>query len=245
MGPRGLSVVVAMWVASSGRAVLAEDIGHEPLAPAPSGSPVAPPGSAVAPPASAPAAPPGSLVAQPASAPAAPGARSPAPVASTPPPSSKEGATHRSWYGWETLLVDGVWVVGGIVLLSSRNPSGAISTPLVADYFLGPPIVHAAHGHADRAFASLGLRLAGPLLLVAGVGSFWGSGSSSRDSGLGAGLMVLGVLAIPAAVAIDAAVIAREDVTPEESAAVRSRMGFSPWVDPLRRAGGLSVTLGM
>ena len=245
MGPRGLSVVVAVWVASSGRAALAEDIGHEPLAPPPSGSPTAPPGSPVAPPASAPVAPPGSPVAQPASAPAAPGARSPAPVASTPPPSSEEGAPRRSWYGWETLLVDGAWVLGGIVVLSSRNPSGALVTPLVADYFLGPPIVHAVHGHADKAFGSLGLRLAGPLLLVAGVGSLWGSGYSSRQSGLGAGLMVIGVLGIPAAVVIDAAVLAREDVTPEESAAVRSRLGFSPWVDPLRRAGGLSVTLGM
>jgi hypothetical protein len=78
--------------------------------------------------------------------------------------------------------------------------------------------------------------------MVAGAGSLYGGGGSG-DSGVG--LLVVGALMIPAAVAIDAAVIAREDVTPEDSAWVGSRVGFSPWVDPLHRSAGLSLTLGL
>jgi hypothetical protein len=235
MGPRGSSMVAAFLVLSSGRAALAEDIGRDPLAPQPTRPRAAPPTSEAAP--------------APVRNPSAPEAGGRAWAAGPEPLPSDASAPRRKWYGWETLLVDGAWVFGGIVFLYGNhnsglgNTSGELYVPIVADYFLGPPIVHLAHGHVDKAFGSLGLRLCGPLLMVAGAGSLYGGGGGSGNSG--AGLLIVGVLMIPAAIAIDAAVIAREDVTPEEGAWVGSRVGFSPWVDPRHRSAGLSLTLGL
>jgi hypothetical protein len=76
---------------------------------------------------------------------------------------------------------------------------------------------------------SLAIRAVGPLLIAAG--------ASKQNPGLG----VFGVLSIPAAIAIDAAAIGREDVTTESS--FLQRVGFAPWVDPRRGAGGLSLDL--
>jgi hypothetical protein len=60
-----------------------------------------------------------------------------------------------SWYGWQTLLVDG-GVLGAT--LATKN-----HYVFLGGYTLGAPIVHWAHGNVWRGFASLGLRVAAPL----------------------------------------------------------------------------------
>ncbi len=110
-------------------------------------------------------------------------------------------------------------------------------------YVLGGPIIHGAHGHGGKAVLSLAIRGAGPLMIAAGVGSFH-SGSGETTGGA-VGLAVLGVLAIPAAIAVDAAAIAREDVPREGSASLATRVGVSPWIDPGHRSAGLSIGLGL
>lgn len=82
-------------------------------------------------------------------------------------------------------------------------------------YLLGGPVVHAAHGNWGRALGSLGLRSGAPILgAVLGVGLEDCKGSDA--CGL-AGAAVGVTLGMGAAIAIDAAVLAHEEV-PEESA---------------------------
>jgi hypothetical protein len=63
----------------------------------------------------------------------------------------------KRWYGWQTLLADGVGI--GIMLASlddgDRFAAGAVTYLTVA------PIVHAAHARAGASFASLGLHALG------------------------------------------------------------------------------------
>jgi hypothetical protein len=213
----GVGAVLA-WSAG----VHAEDIGHEPLAPRDGAEALSLRG-------------PSSAARGGESAGAGGGALSPrGPSASAEHPAIDAGAEYkprRKWYGWQTLIVDGATSIA-LVAVASRNssdkPEGWL-TGVAVTYAVAPPIIHLAHGHAGKAALSLAIRAAGPLLIA---------GAVSNDS---AGLGILGVLSIPAAVAIDAAAIAREDVTTETS--FLQRVGFAPWVDPRRGAGGLLLDL--
>ena len=71
------------------------------------------------------------------------------------------------WYGLQNLIVDGGVIVGGLVLTGATNEAGGVV--LVTGYFFGGPIVHWSHGQVGRGFASLGIRVAAPLLF-AGLG---------------------------------------------------------------------------
>jgi hypothetical protein len=118
----------------------------------------------------------------------------------------------------------------------------ALVYPGLATYTLGPPIVHAARGHWGKAGASFALR-AGSLLILTGavVVSLQDAGCDAGSTSSGCGgtnpLLYLGALAIPAAVAIDAAVVANEDVPPREVA----QWHWSPWLDARARAGGMAL----
>ena len=105
-------------------------------------------------------------------------------------------------------------------------------------YFAGGPVVHLAHGHGDKALLSLGVRATGPLLVFAGT-----SGNDvDRDSDSArVTLAVLGALCIPAAIVIDAAAIAREEEPRETGAAPRPSVALSPWIEPRRGGGGISL----
>lgn len=160
----------------------------------------------------------------------------------------------RRWYGWETLAIDGValsvLIATGVAESNAYKPwdtYAALVYPGLAAYTLGPPIVHAARGHWGKAGASFALR-AGSLLVVTGavVVSLQddpGCESSSTSSGCGGTnpLLYLGALAIPAAVAIDAAVVANEDVPPREVA----QWHWSPWLDARARAGGMALQVAL
>jgi hypothetical protein len=195
----------------------AEDIGHEPLAPRDAGQALSLRGPS----------------ASGGSESAGGNALSPrGPSASAEHPGVDAGGDvlpRRRWYGWQTLIADGA-VTLTMVALAARTQTGNSDgwlTGVAVAYSVVPPVIHLAHGHGGKAVLSLAIRAAGPLLIAAGV---------ANDS---AGLTVLGVLSIPAVIAIDAAAIAREDVPTETS--FLQRVGFAPWVDPRRGAGGLAL----
>lgn len=79
----------------------------------------------------------------------------------TPPPVVTE---QRSWYGWQTLIVDGVSIVTAVA--ASTPPSRAlVGVPIGgAGVLFGGPIVHWAHGHVGKGFASLGILFAASLV---------------------------------------------------------------------------------
>lgn len=165
------------------------------------------------------------------------------------------------WYGWKTITTDGialtlgtVGVSVGLASMGSIAPcldfdgNGCSNTGRRADeggqaiaatlgvgaaatYLLGAPIIHATQGHWDKAGISLGLRalpiaFATPLL------------ASGNDSAQDVGVVVLGVGAL-AAMAVDAAVVAREDVSPLPQE--KPRVAVSPTVDAVNKGGGVSL----
>jgi hypothetical protein len=132
------------------------------------------------------------------------------------PPPAAEPPTR--WYGWQTLVTDAGWVVGLPAAFATRegNPNDTLLGLSILDYFLGAPIVHWAHGSVGKGFGSLGMRAA-PLVLgiLAATRASGGGSEYSNDLKLGATIILIGV---PAAVIIDAGVLAYEDVKPGQSA---------------------------
>lgn len=155
------------------------------------------------------------------------------------------------WYGWQTLIVDGAWIVGGTPV-SAASP-GAGAALILGGYFLGPPIVHWAHGQVGRGFADLGIRFGAPLVL--GILGYAVLHKGNGDDVLGAVGAVVGVtLGIIAAIVIDASVLAYETSDDDdEDAAVRAsrrnarlKPTFMPMLAPRTEGGavfGVSGTL--
>ncbi|MDB4933743.1 MAG: uncharacterized protein JWP87_715 [Labilithrix sp.] len=167
----------------------------------------------------------------------------------------------RRWYGWETLMADGISLVVvpavAIAVVPSRNgDNGGTAVGLAAaSYALAPPIVHLAHGRPGIAAASLGLRLGVPVggaMLGAAVAGDCG-GSFCRLGPAAAGFVVGMVVATT----IDAAVFAfeprRDDddertgdearrVEPRRAAPKTKAISFAPAGGP-RKEGGFDVGL--
>jgi hypothetical protein len=105
----------------------------------------------------------------------------------------------RRWYGWQTLLADGLSVVTTPILVG------------IGGYFLATPIIHGAHGSAGKAFGSVAMRVAFPLTLAL-LGSRIGQGRNTNAAGAGAGA----ILGVATAIIIDASVLAYEPVAGEK-----------------------------
>jgi hypothetical protein len=110
-------------------------------------------------------------------------------------------------------------------------------TPTIADilfygglagYTAGPAIVHLMHEHGGNAWASLGMRLAPPALLLAG---------TMFCQGTFCPFVVPGLVSIPVVSAIDAASYAYEEVPSSAPT-----MSFAPLIDVKGRGTGLSVS---
>ena len=149
-----------------------------------------------------------------------------------------------SWYGWQTLAADG-GAIGllalGFVVDHAKYGSTYDSTSRqnyelganvlwvsgFAGYVLGGPAVHWAHGHGSKGLASLGLRVGAPVAgMLAGLLVGAAACDSSNDAefvpcpvafgGIG---FLLGAVAAPI---VDAAVLAREPVTPPSGPLVQA-----------------------
>jgi hypothetical protein len=148
----------------------------------------------------------------------------------------------RTWYGWQTLLSDGL-SLAALVLLRDADDFSAVGLGLLV---LGSPIVHFAHENLGSGAISLGIRAAslglfgGGLVLVVEDDVFDGGGSS-EDNTLGGVLIVASVAGIIAAIAIDASLLAYD-----KAAASRSEMArFAPWLDPKRGTYGIRYALAL
>ena len=144
-------------------------------------------------------------------------AAEPSPVAE-PPPLAERPATTTTWYGWQTLLVDG-GVIGAS--LATRNP-----WVFMGGYTLGGPIVHWAHGNVLKGFGSLGIRVVAPLL----VGAVYSAASAAnqnqpRTGHEGEETVSVAILAGGlAAIAFDAAFLARSEDTVDPAPPPRPSM---------------------
>ncbi len=177
------------------------------------------------------------------------------PTQLTMPRAVSQSDTQERWYGWQTLAMDAAWVgLLGIAVtaiavdpsFSDEGPTNAVAmvagVTAVPTYLFGAPIVHAAHGHCDRAGASLALRIGAPIALAylgSGLGTLACPGKASDTSNYHCvnGATGAGALAgLVAAISVDAALLAREKVPRHPSAT-----GWSPTVSLNR--GGFSVGL--
>jgi hypothetical protein len=137
------------------------------------------------------------------------------------------------WYGWQTLAADGASLalsIGaiGVAGSGSDTPSEALAWGALATYALAAPVVHWVHENPGRGFASLGLRVGGPIVLgLIGVEAEDCSHHGGDLCGLGGALIGVTV-GIVAAVTIDAAVFAYDEAPETHAAAARFRVGVGP-----------------
>lgn len=111
------------------------------------------------------------------------------------------------WYGWQTLIVDGAWILGGTPV-SAASP-GAGAALILGGYFLGGPIVHWAHGQVGRGFADFGIRVGAPIVLsLLGYAALHKGNGNDFDGAAGA--VIGAALGIIGAIVIDASVLAYE-----------------------------------
>lgn len=127
----------------------------------------------------------------------------PSVAGSTAPAASDDGPPSRRWYGWQSLIADGVAYGLGIGLLvdgTNRPPGTGFSfggsLPLYVTFntlvLLGTPIVHWAHGNIETGFGSLGLRLV-PIGIM-----FYGAVADDGGIIVAGGLVGLGIAALDA-----------------------------------------------
>ncbi len=118
--------------------------------------------------------------------------------------------TKSRWYGWQTLLTDAA-------AFASLDIDPALG---VGVYALGGPIVHWSHGNTWRGFGSLAMRVGAPVLLGAAFARTCNPSGDEGDWGcLGAAVIGVG-LGVAGAIAVDAAVLARDRVPVESDTAM-------------------------
>jgi hypothetical protein len=178
------------------------------------------------------------------------------PTQLTMPSAVSQSEMQEHWYGWQTLATDAAWVgllgiaVTAIAVDPSVNDEGAPNAvaiiamvPAVPTYLFGAPIVHAVHGHWDKAGASLALRIGAPIALGyfgSGLGTLACPGKSSDTSNyhcVSSATVAGALVGLVAAIGVDAALLARERVSGHPSTG-----RWSPTVS-LNRS-GFSVGLG-
>jgi hypothetical protein len=144
------------------------------------------------------------------------------------------------WYGWQTLMCDGISVVTSPLLIG------------LGGYVIAPPIVHWVHGNVGRGFADLGIRIGAPIALsLLGYTAFHSSHGS--DDGGAAGAIGGFLLGMVGAIVIDATVLAYQpvDEDDEEGMAVAKRRTaaakptFVPLIVPRLEQGGTGAVFGL
>ena len=136
--------------------------------------------------------------------------------------------------------------MGGLALSGATAEAGGVV--LVTGYFFGGPIVHWSHGQVGRGFASLGIRVAAPLLFAGlGYAVFQRNGSGEDLRGLAGAILGFG-LGVVSAIVVDAAALAYEKVDEDDDdarALTRRRQAqrpivtWSPWAAPRTEGGGM------
>jgi hypothetical protein len=124
-------------------------------------------------------------------------------------------ATREHWYGWQSLSVDGASLLL-LIAAGAASDSGddeianVMAYGALGGYLLGGPVTHFAHDNPGRGLGSLALRAGLPFAFGA-IGSKLESCEGGDFCGV-SGAVVGGMLGIASAIAIDAAVLGREEV---------------------------------
>lgn len=144
------------------------------------------------------------------------------------------------WYGWQVLLAD---VVGGTLSIAGaiENESGLVIAG-GAVQLIGPPTIHWLHGRVGVGFASLGLRVGGPLvggLAAAGIQVAAGYNIDWIGVGLGASAGAL------IAAVVDVAALSHERISRPQTALRTHRRSAWERVVPGMSfgVGGAAITL--
>jgi hypothetical protein len=145
------------------------------------------------------------------------------------------------WYGWQTLLADGLSI--GTMALGGALDSPAFAVLGLTSFILTPPIIHMAHSKWLAAGVSLTLRAGGTALIIAGLAIALSNldfntdneNRASNDGGAVA-LSVLGLLALIAAPIVDAAMATQKR---EEQPA--HAWSVQPWLSPQTGGGGIML----
>jgi hypothetical protein len=139
------------------------------------------------------------------------------------------------WYGWQTLSLDGLLLVGGIATLQLSNSRSDLAETLVwapvVGFAVGGPAIHLVHREPWRALGSFGLRVGLPVLGGAiGTGLIATCPPAEGDYGnCGIAELLLGAAAgVLAASLIDGLALARE--SPPSSPNLR--LSLSPFISP-------------
>jgi hypothetical protein len=136
------------------------------------------------------------------------------------------------WYGWQMLVADAV-ALG--LMLAATDDAGLAGAVL---YLGSGPVIHGAHGRGEALAGSLGLRLGAP---VAG-GALGNATCTDRTGSLACvEETAIGILlGMGVAVAIDAALLAREPAPPRREAERAVRLAPALTLTP----GRASLSLG-
>lgn len=133
------------------------------------------------------------------------------------------GREPRHWYGWQTLIIDGVSFGAGVVVIASRDPDGRrprIGGLGAFPYLTGlliSPWVHAFHGRWGTALGSLALRAFAPALgALAGLTGYCAAtGGHDRCTGDGAAYGFFAGTVLTAA--IDIGLMSHEKIEPQSA----------------------------
>jgi hypothetical protein len=143
------------------------------------------------------------------------------PMQLTQPTLAPRPKTRSHWYGWQILIADGaaIGMLVGAGAVKDDRTGNTLALGWGLTYVLGGPVVHWVHRHGGIGAASLGLRLGCPIglaLLGFGIGTAADGGRNrSFDSAALAGTVIGFLVGFPTAIALDTAVLAREDVEDE------------------------------
>jgi hypothetical protein len=116
------------------------------------------------------------------------------------------------WYGWQVLASDAATIATTAVLLNAHNNETYGQLNFTAGYFLGPSMIHLAHGNYAFAGASIAMRAGLPL--AGGMTGCAVYGDRSDFLGCLPGAAIGMFLGMTAASTIDASALSYAEVRP-------------------------------
>jgi hypothetical protein len=161
------------------------------------------------------------------------------------PPSA--ASAERNWYGWQTLLADGLSI--GLIALSFGSEEEDVALVGIGLLTIVSPLVHFVHENTDSGLISLAIRSVSVGLFVLGgflvASNVFDESSDTADGTLrfiGGASLIVSLAGELAAISIDAAVLA---FVPKTRSSRPSAAGFAPWIDPTRGSYGLRFGLAL
>jgi hypothetical protein len=160
-------------------------------------------------------------------------------------PSPEAKARDRIWYGWQTLIADGLSL--GLIAVSLGEDEADVALVGVGLLTIASPLVHFVQENTQGGLISLGIRGVSVGLFVLGgvllADSFFDD-SSSNDGGefVGGVLLIVSLAGELAAISVDASLLA---FRPKHPSRRQSATGVAPWIDPRRGSYGLRFGLAL